>query len=323
MKIEYLENEKLRIDKYIVSLDLEDLYSRSYIDKLLQEEAILVNGKPVKKNYKLSHSDFITIEVPQKKELKIKPQNIPIDIIWEDDDIAIVNKPVGLVVHPGAGVQDGTLVNTLMFHFNEKLSVQHDPQRPGIVHRLDKDTSGLLIVAKNDRVHSLLSRMFQERTIKKTYLAVTVGAPSKAEDTIKTLIGRNKKDRVKMTVTTDGREAVTHYKITKYFDFFSLVEIELETGRTHQIRVHFSHINCPILGDNTYSTLKRTLSIVPFHYQKKVKYLLANHLKRQALHAYRLEFEHPITKEIVKAEAPIPEDIKYTIDWLEKYFITE
>ncbi|MCK5051844.1 MAG: RluA family pseudouridine synthase [Candidatus Cloacimonetes bacterium] len=323
MKIEYLEDKKQRIDKYIVSLGLEELYSRSYIDKLLQEEAILVNGKPVKKNYKLSHSDIIKIEVPQKKELEIKPQDIPIDIIWEDDDIAIVNKPVGLIVHPGAGVQDGTLVNALLFHFNKKLSVQHDPLRPGVVHRLDKDTSGLIIVAKNDRVHSLLSRMFQERTIKKTYLAITVGVPSKAEDTIRTLIGRSKKDRIKMTVTTDGREAVTHYKIIKYFDFFSLVEVELETGRTHQIRVHFSHINCPILGDNTYSTLKRTLSIVPFHYQKKVKYLLANHLKRQALHAYRLEFEHPITKEIVKAEAPIPEDIQYTINWLEKYFITE
>ena len=323
MKIEYLEDKKQRIDKYIVSLGLEELYSRSYIDKLLQEEAILVNGKSVKKNYKLSHSDIIKIEVPQKKELEIKPQDIPIDIIWEDDDIAIVNKPVGLIVHPGAGVQDGTLVNALLFHFNKKLSVQHDPLRPGVVHRLDKDTSGLIIVAKNDRVHSLLSRMFQDRTIKKTYLAITVGVPSKAEDTIKTLIGRSKKDRIKMTVTTDGREAVTHYKIAKYFDFFSLVEVELETGRTHQIRVHFSHINCPILGDNTYSTLKRTLSIVPFHYQKKVKYLLANHLKRQALHAYRLEFEHPITKEIVKAEAPIPEDIQYTINWLEKYFITE
>ncbi len=323
MKIEYLENEKLRIDKYIVSLELEELYSRSFIDKLLQDEAILVNAKPVKKNYKLTQNDIITIEVPTENELEIKPQDIPIDIVWEDDDIAIVNKPVGLIVHPGAGVQDGTLVNALMFHFNSKLSVQHDPQRPGVVHRLDKDTSGLIIVAKNDRAHSLLSRMFQDRTIKKTYLAITVGVPSKAEDTIRTLIGRSKKDRIKMTVTTDGREAVTHYKIAKYFDFFSLVEVELETGRTHQIRVHFSHINCPILGDNTYSTLKRTLSIVPFHYQKKVKYLLANHLKRQALHAYRLEFEHPITKEIVKAEAPISEDIQYTINWLEKYFITE
>jgi 23S rRNA pseudouridine1911/1915/1917 synthase len=323
MKIEYLENKKLRIDKYIVSLELEELYSRSFINKLLQEEAILVNEKPVKKNYKLSQSDIITIEVPKKDELEIKPENIPLDIVWEDDDIAIVNKPVGLIVHPGAGVQDGTLVNALMYHFNKKLSAQHDPQRPGIVHRLDKDTSGLLIVAKNDRVHSLLSRMFQERIIKKTYLAITVGVPSIAEDTIKTLIGRSKKDRIKMTVTTDGREAVTHYKIIKYFDFFSLVEVELETGRTHQIRVHFSHINCPILGDNTYSTLKRTLSIIPFHYQKKVKYLLANHLKRQALHAYRLEFEHPITKEIVKAEAPIPEDIQYSINWLEKYFVTE
>ncbi len=323
MKIEYLENEKLRIDKYIVSLELKELFSRSFIDKLLKEEAILVNGKPVKKNYKLTHSDIITIELPEKEELEIKPQNIPIEIIWEDDDIAIVNKPVGLVVHPGAGISKGTLVNALMFLFNEKLSDQHDPQRPGIVHRLDKDTSGLLIVAKNDRVHSLLSRMFQDRKIKKTYLAITVGIPAIAEDTITTLIGRSKKDRIKMTVTSEGRQAITHYKIAKYFDFFSLVEIELETGRTHQIRVHFSHINCPILGDNTYSTLKRTLSIVPFHYQKKVKYLLANHLKRQALHAYKLEFEHPITKEIIKAEAPIPEDIQYTLDWLEKYFVTE
>ncbi len=323
MKIEYLEDKKQRIDKYIVNLGLEDLYSRSYVDKLLQGKSIRVNDKPVKKNYRLSHSDVITIEIPPKKELEIKPQDIPLDVIWEDDDIAIVNKPVGLIVHPGAGVQDGTLVNALMFHFNKKLSVQHDPLRPGVVHRLDKDTSGLLIVAKNDRVHSLLSQMFQDRTIKKTYIAITAGVPSKEEDTIQTLIGRSKKDRIKMTVTTDGREAVTHYKIIKYFDFFSLVEVELETGRTHQIRVHFSHINCPILGDNTYSTLKRTLSIVPFQYQKKVKYLLANHLKRQALHAYRLEFEHPITKEIIKAEAPIPEDIQHTINWLEKYFITE
>jgi len=323
MKIEYLKTEKLRIDKYIVSLELKELYSRSYIDKLLNEEAIQVNGKPVKKNYKLNQSDIITIDLPEKEEVEIKPQNIPIEVIWEDDDIAIVNKPVGLVVHPGAGIAKGTLVNALMYHFNDKLSDQHDPQRPGIVHRLDKDTSGLLIVAKNDRVHSLLSRMFQDRTIKKTYLAITVGVPAKAEDTIQTKIGRSKKDRIKMTVTTEGREAITHYKIAKYFDFFSLVEIELETGRTHQIRVHFSHINCPVLGDNTYSTLKRTLSIVPFHYQKKVKYLLANHLKRQALHAYKLEFEHPITKEIIKSEAPIPEDIQYTLDWLEKYFITE
>jgi len=323
MKIEYLANEKQRIDKYLVSLEIEVLYSRSFIDRLLQNEAILVNDNPVKKNYKLAHSDVITIEIPEKEELEIKPENIPIEIIWEDDDIAIVNKPVGLVVHPGAGIAKGTLVNALMFHFNEKLSDQHDPQRPGIVHRLDKDTSGLLIVAKNDKVHSLLSRMFQERTIKKTYLAITSGVPAQEEDTIRTLIGRSKKDRIKMTVTTEGREAVTHYKIIKFYDFFSLLEIELETGRTHQIRVHFSHINCPILGDNTYSTLKRTLSIVPFHYQKKVKYLLANHLKRQALHAYRLEFEHPITKQIVKVEAPIPEDIQYTINWLEKYFVTE
>ncbi|MDP8268671.1 MAG: RluA family pseudouridine synthase [Candidatus Tenebribacter davisii] len=323
MKIEYKENEKQRIDKYLVSLNLEKLYSRSFIDKLLKNEAILVNGKVVKKNHKLTSSDIIEITIPPKDEVEIKPQNIPFDIIWEDDDIVIVNKPAGLVVHPGAGISDGTLVNALMYHFKEVLSTRHDPLRPGIVHRLDKETSGLLIVAKNDKVHSLLSRMFQDRIIKKTYLAVTVGIPPKTEDTINTMIGRSKRDRIKMTVTDDGRDAITHYKIIKYYDFFSVSEIILETGRTHQIRVHFSHINCPILGDNTYSTLKRTLSIVPFHYQKKVKYLLANHLKRQALHAYKLEFEHPITKEIIKVEAPIPEDIQYTLDWLDKYFVTE
>jgi 23S rRNA pseudouridine1911/1915/1917 synthase len=323
MKIEYKENEKQRIDKYLVSLNLEKLYSRSFIDKLLKNEAILVNGKVVKKNHKLTSSDIIEITIPPKDEVEIKPQNIPFDIIWEDDDIVIVNKPAGLVVHPGAGISDGTLVNALMYHFKEELSKRHDPLRPGIVHRLDKETSGLLIVAKNDKVHSLLSRMFQDRIIKKTYLAVTVGIPPKTEDTINTMIGRSKRDRIKMTVTDDGRDAITHYKIIKYYDFFSVSEIILETGRTHQIRVHFSHINCPILGDNTYSTLKRTLSIVPFHYQKKVKYLLANHLKRQALHAYKLEFEHPITKEIIKVEAPIPEDIQYTLDWLDKYFVTE
>jgi len=165
--------------------------------------------------------------------------------------------------------------------------------------------------------------MLQNRKIKKTYFAITSGIPPKAEDTIITNIGRSTKDRVKMTVTEKGREAITHYKIKKYFDFFSIVEIGLETGRTHQIRVHFSHINCPILGDGTYSTLKRTLSMIPVHLQKKVKYLTANHLKRQALHAQKLEFQHPITKKTVKVEAPIPEDIQYTVDWLEQYFITE
>lgn len=323
MKIIYREAQQERIDKYLVSLNLTELYSRSYINKLIKDGSILVNERSVKKNYKLSSSDEITINFPEKEEVTIKPENIPIEIVWEDQDIIIVNKPAGLIVHPGAGVKDGTLVNALMFHFNNNLSVDHDPLRPGIVHRLDKDTSGLLIVAKNDIVHSKLSQMLQNREIKKTYFAITSGIPSKPEDTITTMIGRSTRDRIKMTVTESGREAVTHYKIMKYFDFFSIVEIGLETGRTHQIRVHFSYINCPILGDGTYSTLKRTISMIPSHYQKKVKYLMANHLKRQALHAHKLEFEHPMTKQIIKVEAPIPDDIKYTIDWLKKFFVTE
>ncbi|MCK4700864.1 MAG: RluA family pseudouridine synthase [Bacteroidales bacterium] len=188
---------------------------------------------------------------------------------------------------------------------------------------MDKDTTGLLIVAKDDKTHSLLSQQFQNRQIKKYYKAITVGIPKTAEVTIETYIERSLKDRTKMTVSNSGRIAITHYKIKKYFDFFSLVDIRLETGRTHQIRVHFSHINCPILGDNTYSTLKRTLSIVPFHYQKKIKYLLANHLKRQALHAYKLEFIHPVTGKEIKVEAPLPEDMEYTLNWLKEHFSPE
>ncbi|MCF7858746.1 MAG: RluA family pseudouridine synthase [Candidatus Cloacimonetes bacterium] len=323
MKLVYKNKDQERIDKYISRQDIKELYSRSYIDKLIKNRSIKVNEEAIKKNYLLSYDDIITIDLPAPLKKDIEPQNIPLEIIWEDDDVVLVNKPAGLVIHPGAGVQKGTLANALMFHYQNNLSAKHDALRPGIVHRLDKDTSGLVIVAKNDKVHSLLTSMFQNREIKKTYLALTIGIPVKPENTIKTRIGRSKRDRVKMAVTDVGKEAVTHYKIIKQFDFFSLVEIELQTGRTHQIRVHFSHINCPILGDRTYSTLKRTLNIVPFHYQKKVKYLLANHLKRQALHAYKLEFKHPVTNELISQKAPIPEDFNYTLDWLNKYFITE
>ena len=255
--------------------------------------------------------------------MEIEPENIPLDFIWQDKYLAIINKPAGVAVHPGAGNPKGTIVNALMFHLKGKLSTSYDPLRPGIVHRLDKDTTGLLIVVKDDRTRSLLSKMFQERKIQKFYKAITVGIPKETEGTIETFIDRSKKDRKKMGISLSGKKAITHYKIIEYYDFFSLVEIILETGRTHQIRVHFSDINCPILGDSTYSTLKRTLSIIPFHYQKKIKYLLANHLKRQALHAYKLEFIHPVTGKEIKVEAPLPEDMSYALNWLKENFSSE
>ncbi len=323
MKIIYQEEKSCRIDKHLIGLRNEELYSRSFIERLIKDGSISVNQEKVKKSYLLHYGDEVYITIPQKPDLEITPQNIPLDIVWQDEYLAIINKQAGIAVHPGAGNHDGTIVNALMYHLNGQLSSSHDPLRPGIVHRLDKDTTGLLIVAKDDKTHSLLSQQFQNRQIQKIYKAISVGIPQTAEETIETYIERSLKDRTKMTVSNSGRIAITHYKIIEYFDFFSLVDIQLETGRTHQIRVHFSHINCPILGDNTYSTLKRTLSIVPFHYQKKVKYLLANHLKRQALHAYRLEFKHPITGKEIKVEAPLPEDMEYTLNWLRENFKTE
>ena len=323
MRIIYQEEKSGRIDKYLIGLKKDKLYSRSFIEHLIKDGNITVNQEKVKKSYLLHSCDEINITIPQKPALEINPQDIPLDIVWQDEYLAVVNKQAGIAVHPGAGNHDGTIVNALMYHLKGQLSSAHDPLRPGIVHRLDKDTTGLLLVAKDDKTHSLLSQQFQNRQIQKYYKAITVGIPKTAEGTIETHIERSLKDRTKMTVADSGRIAITHYKIEKYFDFFSLVDIQLETGRTHQIRVHFSHINCPILGDNTYSTLKRTLSIVPFHYQKKVKYLLANHLKRQALHACQLKFKHPITGKEIKVEAPLPDDMEYTLRWLEKYFITK
>ena len=320
MKIVFNERTNQRIDKYLASFEIEELYSRSKIDKLILENHIKVNEAPVKKSYILQLGDVIEIFIPPAEDLSLIPEDIPLEIMYEDKDLAIINKPAGLTVHPAPGNTHGTLVNALLYHFRGKLSTGNDPCRPGIVHRLDKDTSGLILVAKNDKVHSLLSTMFQERKIDKFYKAITVGIPKESEDTIETFIERSKTNRKKMMVSNSGKTAITHYKIEKYFDFFSIVEIKLETGRTHQIRVHFSHINCPILGDNTYSSLKRTLNFIPSNFHKKLKDLLSNHLQRQALHSFKLEFIHPISEKKISVEIPLPDDILYAINWLNQNF---
>jgi len=321
MKLIYKDDISIRIDKFLVQQDHPNLYSRSFIDKLIVNSFVEVNGKTVKKSHLLKSGDEIVIELPEMKKPEITAEDIPLDIVYEDSDLAIINKPAGITVHPAPGNEKGTIVNALMHHFQQNLSSGSATNRPGIVHRLDKETSGLLIVAKNDRIHSLMSQMFQERKVRKYYKAITVGIPGEEEGTIRTLISRSKSDRKKMAVSIEGKEAVTHYKIEKYYQVFSLVEVSLETGRTHQIRVHFSHINCPILGDQTYSSLKRTVNMIPYNYQKKVKYLLANHLKRQALHACRLEFTHPITGKEIKVESKLPNDMLYSLEWLDKFFI--
>ncbi len=320
MKIVYKGTEQKRLDKYLVELEIDELYSRSLIDKLIKQGDILVNDKKEKKSLLLKEGDVLSITIPEPRSLSVEGENLPLDIVYQDDYLAVVNKPAGMTVHPAPGNYTGTLVNALVYHFADSLSSGGDENRPGIVHRLDKDTSGLLIIAKDDKTHSLLSTMFQNREIKKNYKAVVIGNPEPLQDTINAPITRSKTDRKKMTVGEDGRIAITHYDTIESYDYFAFLDINIETGRTHQIRVHFSHINHPVLGDQTYSSLKRTLNMVPANIHKKLKYLLSNHLNRQALHAYRLEFIHPILNKKIELECPLPEDMQYTIEWLERFF---
>lgn len=323
MKIQVNVQDQPRLDKFVMSQELSEIYSRSYVNKLIDDGCIKVNCKIEKKSYKLNFGDEIEINLPEKKnEFSVEAQDLPLEIIYEDEYLAIVNKPTDMAVHPAPGHPNFTLVNAVAFHLNGKLSSGSTSFRPGIVHRLDKDTTGLVIIARDDKTHALLSDMFQKRQIEKYYLAITTSIPKDESGTIETFIGRSSLDRKKMAVVAEGKLAITHYEIQEYFDFFSLCRVKLETGRTHQIRVHFSHINCPILGDHTYSTFKRAINQLPENYKKKAKYLLANHLTRQALHAYQLKFIHPITGVEIFAEAPIPEDMQYTLEWLRKNFVT-
>ena len=320
MNLIFEEEKAQRLDKYLVSKNITELYSRSFIEKLINENQITVNDQNVKKSYLLNHGDEIEITFPEVKAKELVPQDIPIDIVYEDDYLVIVNKQAGMTVHPAPGNPDGTLVNALLYKFKENLSSGNDNFRPGIVHRLDKDTTGLILVAKDDRTHSLLSEMFAKREIKKYYKALVLGNPSEETGTIETLMERSKLDRKKMAVSETGKKAVTHYKVDKLYHGFTLLDIQLETGRTHQIRVHFSHFNNPVFGDQTYSTPKRALNLVHYNYHKKVKHILANHMLRQALHAYKLEFIHPVTNEEISVEIGLPKDMAYVVKRLDADF---
>ena len=319
INIIYSKETPCRVDKFLSNGEIEELYSRTLIEKLVKQKYIQVNGKPIKKSYLLQKNDAISVTIPEISPVDhIKSHPMNLSILYEDDDLAIINKPAGITVHPAPGNPDKTIVNGLLHHFESQLSKGYDSTRPGIVHRLDKDTSGALIIAKNDKTHSLLSTMFQERKIHKKYRAVSIGTLSENEGEIVTNLGRDKKNRKKIAVLQDGKLAITKYSLLTNYDYFSYWDIELVTGRTHQIRVHFAHKGCPILGDQTYCSLKRTINSVPVYLQKKVKHLLSNHLHRHVLHAYQVEFEHPILKKSIFIQAPLPEDFRYTLKWLEK-----
>jgi len=284
--------EKARLDAYIAKQDVN--LSRNMIQKLLEEGKITVNDTEQKASYKLQNGDKIKIQIDEPKEAKIKAQDIPLDIIYEDKDILVVNKPKGLVVHPANGNWEGTLVNGIMAYCKDSLSGIGGELRPGIVHRLDKDTSGLLIVAKNDNAHIKISKQIKDRKVKKTYIALVRGIISENEATINMPIGRSTKDRKKMAVTKNGKEAITHYKVLERYTTqkgsYTLLEVKIETGRTHQIRVHLSEIGHPVVGDMTYSNGKNEFGI-----------------EGQLLHAKKLEFIHPVTGEKLSLEAPLPD----------------
>ena len=295
--------EKNRLDSYIASKDLE--LSRSMIKKLLEDGKITVNGEITKASYKVQLNDKIEIDIEKPKEVKLEAQEIPLDVIYEDNDILVVNKQKGLVVHPGNGNLDGTLANAVMAHCKDSLSGIGGELRPGIVHRLDKDTSGLLIIAKNDKAHIKMSEQIKDRKVKKTYIALVRGIISENEATINMPIGRSTKDRKKMAVTKNGKEAITHFKVLNRFTTnkasYTLLEVKIDTGRTHQIRVHMAEIGHPVIGDTVYSNGKNEFGVVG-----------------QCLHAKKLEFTHPITEKEMNLKAPLPEYFKKIIEELEK-----
>lgn len=282
------EEKGLRLDKAIVSLTEEE-FSRALIQKLIDDEKIKVNKKIEKASYKVAVNDIIEIEKDEPKEISLKAENIPIDIIYEDDDIVIVNKAKGMVVHPGNGNPDGTLVNAIMARCKDSLSGIGGELRPGIVHRIDKDTSGLIIIAKNDKSHIDISNQIKEHKVKKTYIALVRGVIKENEATINMPIGRSNKDRIKMAVKRNGKTAITHIKVLKRYNNYTLLEVNIETGRTHQIRVHLSYIGHPVVNDPVYGHKK-----------------LIDKDFGQMLHAEKLGFVHPTTKEYMEFTAEPP-----------------
>jgi len=290
-------DEDCRIDKYL-SEHLEGI-SRSYAQKLINDRLVLVNGKEIKQNYKVKANDRIHVQIPEPEVLKVEAEAIELDIIYEDEHLIVVNKPQGMVVHPAAGNYTGTLVNALMNHCGNHLSAINGVIRPGIVHRIDKDTSGLLLVAKNNEAHLHLAQQIKEHSLTRKYIAIVYGNVKNDQGIIDLPIGRHPVDRKKMSVNTkNGRNAVTHFKVLERFNNFTYIECRLETGRTHQIRVHMSHIGHPIVGDPVYGI-------------KKEKFKLNG----QALHACLLGFIHPATQKYMEFQVPPP---KYFEDLLNK-----
>ena len=294
------EQSGKRIDSWLAE-QIEGL-TRSAAQNLLSEQAVSCNGQPLKKNYKLVGGEAIMIQLPELKEVDLKPENIPLDIVYEDADIVVVNKPRGMVVHPAAGNWDGTLVNALMYHCGDSLSGINGEHRPGIVHRIDKDTSGLLVVAKNDAAHQSLAAQIAAHTAYRGYEAIVIGSVKDDTGTVNKPIARHKTDRKKMAIVEGGREAITHYTVIKRYNGYTHMAFQLETGRTHQIRVHMASIGHPIIGDPVYGLKKDRFS----------------NIGGQCLHAVKLTLTHPRTGERMEFSASLPQYFTEVLDKLER-----
>ena len=296
-----IEQEGERLDKYL-SLIYPDI-SRSFFQKLIKDTGVLVNEKAEKASYRMNLEDIVTITFPDAVETTIEPENIPLDILYEDDDFLIVNKPKGMVVHPSAGHYTGTLVNAIMYHCKDSLSGINGEIRPGIVHRIDMDTTGSLIVCKNDNSHVNIAKQIKVHSVNRIYEGIVFGNVKEDEGTIEAPIGRHPVERKKMAINEkNGKPAITHYKVLERFGNYTYMQFKLETGRTHQIRVHMSSIGHPLIGDSLYASGK-----TPF-----------KNLQGQTLHAKTIGFMHPSTSEYVEYEAPLPEYFENLLSLLKK-----
>ncbi|MGL1901425.1 MAG: RluA family pseudouridine synthase [Fibrobacterales bacterium] len=309
-----IESGKIRLDKYLQEIYPD--YSRTDIHKWIAQAAITVNGKGIKKNHPLSDGD--TIEVAfllEKPSMKVEPEPMDLDIVFEDDDLLVINKPKGLVVHPGNGIYKGTLAAGVLHHC-KTLSTINGEERPGIVHRLDKDTSGLMIVAKNDMAHANLAAQLERRDIKRTYRCLVWGAPRDLEGTVDAPIARDPRFRIQMAISQTGRRAVTHYKTLETYGFASYLEVKLETGRTHQIRLHMRYTGIPIIGDPLYNGREKQSKNVAPLYKADAKKALAL-MPSQALQAIKLQFNHPRTDELLTFTADLQEDFQKLLSFLQ------
>lgn len=300
LKIDFIADENnIRIDAYLAKKC--DSISRAYIAKLIQEGKVLYNNRVCKPSEKITLDSLIAMDIPEPEDSKAIPQDIDLDVVYEDEWIAVINKPQGMVVHPAAGHRNGTLVNALLYRFKGGLSDINGVVRPGIVHRIDKDTSGLLLIVKQNSIHQEIAQLIQHHEIRRTYRAIVIGIIEEESGTIDAAIARSSENRLKNAVDKDGKQAISHFKVLKRFRNMTYVEIELETGRTHQIRVHFSFIHHPVLGDALYGGIRKGYMT-----------------KGQILHAFRLDFVHPVTKKPISIEAPMPAYFQTVLKQLEE-----